>query len=123
MSGYQRSNRVLLMRLAVRTSGKGNAYLSGWLGKARVVAFMGEPDQHGNECWDVYVSEPEPRQDAQEPRQASEHTRSASRAGEAPAARNGPARREGSGSRQERAARNALERYGNPGLDDAVDLP
>ena len=43
------ANRVLLMRLSERTSARGNAYLSGWLGKASVVAFRGEPDKHGNE--------------------------------------------------------------------------
>lgn len=53
--------RVLLMTLSERTSAKGNAYLSGFLGKARVVAFRGESDRHGNPTWDVYVSEPEPR--------------------------------------------------------------
>src|SRR4051794_16570883 len=56
--------RVLLMQLSQRTSGKGNAYLSGWLGKASVVAFAGEPDKHGNPTWDVFVSTPEPRPEA-----------------------------------------------------------
>ena len=37
--------RVLLMTLSERTSGKGNAYLSGWLDKASVVAFPGEPEK------------------------------------------------------------------------------
>ena len=58
------SPRVLLATLSVRTSGKGTAYLSGWLGKARVAAFAGEPDKHGDATWDLFVSEPEPRQDA-----------------------------------------------------------
>jgi N-dimethylarginine dimethylaminohydrolase len=31
--------RVLLMTLSERTSAKGIEYLSGWLGRARVVAF------------------------------------------------------------------------------------
>ena len=53
--------RVLLMQLSERTSGKGNRYLSGWLGKASVVAFAGEPDKHGNPTWDVFVSEPQSR--------------------------------------------------------------
>src|SRR5690349_22853924 len=55
--------RVLLMQLSQRTSAKGNAYLSGWLGKASVVAFRGEDDRHGNPTWDVFVSTPEPRAD------------------------------------------------------------
>ena len=57
--------RVRLMTLSERTSGKGNAYLSGWLGKASVVAFRGEPDKFGNETWDVIVSTPEPKPDTQ----------------------------------------------------------
>src|SRR5881409_638309 len=56
--------RVLLMQLSERTSAKGNAYLAGWLGKASVVAFRGEPDKHGNETWDVFVSTPEPKPEA-----------------------------------------------------------
>src|SRR4051794_27558432 len=54
-------NRVLLLTLSERVSGKGNAYLSGWLGKASVVAFRGEDDKHGNPTWDLFVSTPEPR--------------------------------------------------------------
>src|SRR3954454_11566264 len=56
--------RVLLMQLSQRTSAKGNAYLAGWLGKASVVAFAGEPDKHGNPTWDLFVSTPEPRPEA-----------------------------------------------------------
>src|SRR3954453_17033169 len=52
------------MQLSERTSAKGNAYLSGWLGKASVVAFRGEDDRHGNPTWDVFVSTPEPRPEA-----------------------------------------------------------
>ena len=48
--------RVLLLTLSERTSGQGNRYLSGWLGKASVVAFAGEPDKHGNPTWDVFVA-------------------------------------------------------------------
>jgi hypothetical protein len=54
-------NRVHLLTLSERTSAKGNAYLSGWLGKASVVAFRGEDDKHGNPTWDLFVSEPQPR--------------------------------------------------------------
>src|SRR4051794_2108063 len=58
-------SRVLLMQLSERTSAKGNAYLSGWLGKASVVAFQAEePDKFGNPVWDVFVSTPEPRAEA-----------------------------------------------------------
>jgi hypothetical protein len=54
--------RVLLTTLSVRTSAKGRSYLSGWLGKASVVAFAGQPDKHGNPTWDVFLAEPEPRE-------------------------------------------------------------
>lgn len=56
-----REPKVLLMQLTQRTSGKGNAYLTGWLGKAKLVGFKGEPDEHGNERWDVYAAEPQPK--------------------------------------------------------------
>jgi hypothetical protein len=57
-------NRVLLMTLSCRTSAKGNSYLAGWLGKASVVAFKGEPDKFGNETWDLFLCEPEPKRDS-----------------------------------------------------------
>jgi hypothetical protein len=57
--------RVLLMTLAERTSGKGNVYLAGWLGKARLVGFKAkEPDRYGNEVWEIYAQEPEPKADS-----------------------------------------------------------
>jgi hypothetical protein len=62
------ANRVLLMQLSERTSARGNRYLAGWLGKAGVVAFRGEPDKYGNETWDLFVATPEPKP---EPRQRS----------------------------------------------------
>ena len=61
------TNRVLLMSLSVRTSAKGRSYLSGWLGRASVVAFAGEPDKFGNPTWDVFLAEPEPRDAAPKP--------------------------------------------------------
>jgi hypothetical protein len=61
-------SHVLLMQLSERTSAKGNAYLSGWLGKASVVAFRGEDDKHGNPTWDLFVSEPQPRAEAAQER-------------------------------------------------------
>jgi hypothetical protein len=56
--------RVLLTTLSVRTSAAGRQYLSGFLAKARVVAFEGEPDRFGNPTWDLFLSEPEPRDGA-----------------------------------------------------------
>jgi hypothetical protein len=54
-------NRVLLLTLSERTSARGNRYMSGWLGKACVVGFPGEPDKFGNPTFDIYVSTSEPR--------------------------------------------------------------
>ena len=51
--------KVLLMRLSQRASAKGTRYLSGYLGKAELVAFLDqEPDKLGNPQWNVYASEP-----------------------------------------------------------------
>jgi hypothetical protein len=50
------------MTLAERTSAKGNVYLAGWLGKARLVGFKSkERDRYGNEVWEIYAQEPEPK--------------------------------------------------------------
>jgi hypothetical protein len=56
--------KVLLTTLSIRTSAKGTVYLSGWLGKASVVGFAGEPDKYGNNTWNIYAQEPEARGDA-----------------------------------------------------------
>lgn len=55
------ASRVLLTTLLVKTSAKGRPYLSGFLGKAAVVAFEGEPDKFGNPRWDLFLSEPRAR--------------------------------------------------------------
>jgi hypothetical protein len=48
----QRQPRVLLAQLSIRTSANGKAYLSGWLGKAKVLGFKDtERDKYGNEVW------------------------------------------------------------------------
>ena len=60
MTGH-RAPKVLLTTLTERTSAKGNVYLAGWLGKARVVGFRGEEDEHGQPTWNLYLQEPEPR--------------------------------------------------------------
>ena len=52
--------RVLLTVLFQRTSARGRPHLSGWLGKARVVAFAGEPDARGDPTWEIYLAEPKP---------------------------------------------------------------
>ena len=52
---------VLLAILPQHTSVRDRPYLSGWLGKARMVAFAAEPDARGDPTWELYVAEPEPR--------------------------------------------------------------
>jgi hypothetical protein len=70
--------RVLLMRLSCRTSVKGTEYLSGFLGAARLVGFKSkEPDKYGNEQWEIYAQEPEPKTDSdQAPRRNAERGQS-----------------------------------------------
>ena len=62
MSGPS-GGKVLLLSLSERTSGKGRRYMSGWLGRASVVAFPGEADKYGNPTWELYVATPQPRGD------------------------------------------------------------
>lgn len=51
------TERVLLLELKERTSAAGNRYLSGWLGKASVVAFL---DRDAAEpTWQVFVASPQ----------------------------------------------------------------
>jgi hypothetical protein len=47
--------KVLITTLWQRTSGKGNEYLSGFLGRARVIGFKGEPMADGTPTWNLYV--------------------------------------------------------------------
>ena len=72
--------RVLLMSLSVRTSAKGREYLSGYLGKARIVGFEGEPDKYGNSTWNIFVAEPEPRDGSQPARRPQERETASARA-------------------------------------------
>lgn len=58
--------RVHLFDLRERTSAKGNRYLSGWLGKAAVVAFL---DREADEpIWKVFLSTPAPSPTSQRDR-------------------------------------------------------
>lgn len=52
--------KVHLFDLRERTSASGNRYLSGWLGKASVVAFLDR--DAGEATWQVYVSQPSQQQ-------------------------------------------------------------
>jgi hypothetical protein len=49
------NGKVLLTTLWQRTSTRGNEYLSGFLGKAKVIAFRGEPTADGTPTWNVYL--------------------------------------------------------------------
>lgn len=55
------NEKVLLLELKERTSAAGNSYMSGWLGKASVVAFSKE--ENGGKIWSVYVQTPAPKPD------------------------------------------------------------
>ena len=60
--------RVLLTTLSIRTSQKtGKPYVTGWLGKSRLIGFAGEPDKFGNRTIDVFLQaveeRPEPRRE------------------------------------------------------------
>lgn len=59
------SDKVLLVEVRERTSGSGNRYLSGWLGKASVVAFLSKDAEAPGDVWQVYVSTPQPRAGSQ----------------------------------------------------------
>jgi hypothetical protein len=61
-------SKVLLFELRERTSARGLRYLRGFMGKgkARLVAFAGEPDEQGHRTWSVFASEPKPRKAAGE---------------------------------------------------------
>lgn len=55
--------KVLLAALEERTSASGNRYLSGWLGKARIVGFLDKDAPDGKIVWQVYAQTPEDRGD------------------------------------------------------------
>ena len=68
--------KVLIATLWQRTSERGNEYLSGFLGKARVIGFRGEPTADGIPTWNLYLQpgkEQEERAEARshQPRQPS----------------------------------------------------
>ena len=79
------ASRVLLTTLSVRTSARGRPYLTGFLGKSRVVAFEGEADRFGNPTWDIFVAEPEPRDWPPAARQRAPGSEAASTSPETPA--------------------------------------
>jgi hypothetical protein len=121
------SGKVLLATLSVRTSAKGRPYLSGWLGKASVVAFEGEPDKFGNPTWNIYLCEPEPREGTQKPARgvgSSDNAPPRPALPASPSARPGgsvrPVRRESNAARQERVAGEIVRERGGGDLDDPI---
>jgi hypothetical protein len=108
--------RVLLLTLSERTSAKGRRYMSGWLGKASVVAFEAErPDRYGNKVWELFASTPEPRAEGK-PAEFADTGRGEERPAQAPA--RPPERREDwNGSRYRRP------RPGAPGASPADYAP
>jgi hypothetical protein len=76
MSGQ--APKVLVATLWQRRSGRGNEYLSGFLGKARIVGFRGEPTADGTPTWDIYL-QPGKEQDERAGGQV-QHSRQASNA-------------------------------------------
>jgi hypothetical protein len=50
------AKKILIATLWQRTSASGREYLSGFLGKARVVGFRGDPTPDGTPTWDIYLT-------------------------------------------------------------------
>jgi hypothetical protein len=48
--------KVLVCTLWQRVSARGNEYLSGYLGKGRLVGFRGAPTADGTPTWDIYIT-------------------------------------------------------------------
>ena len=99
--------KVLIAVLWQRTSAKGNEYLSGYLGEARVIAFRGEPTADGTPTWNIYL-QPGKKQEEQE--------------GHASSAR--PARQQQSSWPQQRVARPEPQPHPDldrPFFDDSVE--
>jgi hypothetical protein len=54
-----REPRVLVLKLRQRTSERGNIYLDGWMGQAKLLGFKeAERDEYGNEVWSIYAVTP-----------------------------------------------------------------
>jgi hypothetical protein len=61
VSGGQQP-KVLVLKLRQRVSARGNTYLDGWMGQAKLLGFKdAQPDEHGNEVWSVYAVTPQPK--------------------------------------------------------------
>jgi hypothetical protein len=69
--------KVLIATLWQRTSERGNEYLSGFLGKARVIGFRGEPTAGGIPTWDLYLQPGKEQEECAEARSHQPHQPSA----------------------------------------------
>ena len=47
--------KVLLATLSIRQSKAGRTYVTGWLGKSKLIGWSGEPDKFGNRTIDLYL--------------------------------------------------------------------
>ena len=58
-NGYSQSAKVPLLKLWERTSGKGNRYLSGFMGDASVIGFIDPDESEAKGCtvWQLYAQE------------------------------------------------------------------
>lgn len=120
---YERKPSLLLCELWERESASGNVYFAGFLGGLSVALLRDGEREHPSRpgetvtVWRLVAQERQPRQETQG---TSRQPRATARADTPPAARGGAARRPSNGSRKDRAARDTLERLGNPDLDDAI---
>jgi hypothetical protein len=73
--------KVLIATLWQRTSGKGNPYLAGYLGKARVIAFNGEATADGTPTWNLYVTPGKEQEEGGSGQRESRSPTSSSRTG------------------------------------------
>ena len=56
--------RVLLATLSIRQSKAGRTYVTGWLGKSKLIGWSGEPNKFGNRTIDLYLQAvPEQREE------------------------------------------------------------
>jgi hypothetical protein len=63
--------KVLLCNLWERTSARGNRYLAGYLGKAKLIGFKGEPTPDGIETWNIFLQAGKEQEKAEEERKAA----------------------------------------------------
>jgi hypothetical protein len=74
--------KVLHCALWQRTSERGNEYLSGFLGKARIIGFRGEPTADGTPTWNLFLQPGREQDEGARPAAGRQHrARSQARGG------------------------------------------